>query len=213
MSEYVFDPNTGLLAPDWFTQDPKHAAFILARVTDVDVAVNLCRKTAVAVQAGGYLGLWPLRLAKHFSVVHTFEPLASNFACLQKNVEKVPGIIAYQSPLSKVDGEPVKFVVRKGWGSGIYGFARQEEDTTGCETHTARSIDSLQLPACDLIYLDIEGAELAALEGAKATIAKFKPVIALEVWEENRAKYRHHMNLLGYTMAKKSHADEFYTSR
>lgn len=211
MSEHVFDANTGLLAPDWFTQDPKHAAFILARVTDVDVAVDLCRKTAVAVQAGGYIGLWPLRLAKHFSVVHTFEPLRSNFECLKKNVEPVPGIIAYDAPLSKRDGATVRFIERKGWGSGIYGFARKEEDPTIGVDRTTRSIDGLSLPACDLIYLDIEGSELDALEGAKATIAQYRPVIALEVWEENRAKYRQYMSSIGYTFAKKSHADEFYT--
>jgi hypothetical protein len=42
------------------------------------------------------------------------------------------------------------------------------------------AIDDLYLTACDLIILDIEGSEPFALEGARATIDKFKPVIMVE---------------------------------
>lgn len=205
-----FDTNTGLCVPDWFAADPKHAAFILNRVTDVDVAARLCKKQAVAVQAGGYVGLWPLRLAKFFSVVHTFEPVRSNFECLTINTRRVPGIVPYESPLTAVDGEKVAFAVRKGWGSGLYGRAREPDDPNTMVEFTSRSIDSLHLPTCDLIYLDIEGAELLALKGAEETIKKFRPVIALEVWEENRTAYRVAMQDYGYAFASKSHADEFY---
>lgn len=42
------------------------------------------------------------------------------------------------------------------------------------------SIDSLNLPRCDFIKLDIEGMELAALEGARETISKFRPILLIE---------------------------------
>jgi hypothetical protein len=54
------------------------------------------------------------------------------------------------------------------------------------------TLDSLDLPALDLLDLDIEGAEPYALEGAKETIAKYKPVIVIEqwrAWDERKHAY------------------------
>ncbi|MBD1920405.1 FkbM family methyltransferase [Microcoleus sp. FACHB-831] len=45
-------------------------------------------------------------------------------------------------------------------------------------------IKSHQIPKVDVIKLDIEGAELAALRGAKETITRFRPIILIEVNEE-----------------------------
>ncbi len=42
------------------------------------------------------------------------------------------------------------------------------------------TIDSLKLPYCGLIKLDIEGAEMDALLGALDTIRRCKPVIVIE---------------------------------
>ncbi len=45
---------------------------------------------------------------------------------------------------------------------------------------TTMSIDHLCLEQCDFIKLNIEGAELKALEGGVRTIEKFKPVMFIE---------------------------------
>lgn len=42
------------------------------------------------------------------------------------------------------------------------------------------TIDSLNLPRCDLLHLDVEEFEPNVLQGAEKTIAKYKPVIILE---------------------------------
>jgi FkbM family methyltransferase len=44
------------------------------------------------------------------------------------------------------------------------------------------TIDSLALPRCDFIKLDIEGMEPLALEGAQKTILQHKPIIFAECW-------------------------------
>lgn len=41
-------------------------------------------------------------------------------------------------------------------------------------------IDSLDLPKCDFIKMDIEGMEMEALEGAGSTIAEHKPMMLIE---------------------------------
>ena len=41
-------------------------------------------------------------------------------------------------------------------------------------------LDDFELPACDLIKLDIEGAEVMALHGAMRTIDRHQPVVVIE---------------------------------
>ncbi len=43
------------------------------------------------------------------------------------------------------------------------------------------TIDALDLPVCDLIYLDLEGYELFALRGAADTLERCRPVVAVEI--------------------------------
>jgi hypothetical protein len=40
-----------------------------------------------------------------------------------------------------------------------------------------------ELPRCDVIKMDIEGAELRALSGAAQVLARFRPVLVLEVYD------------------------------
>src|SRR5690606_19767152 len=54
---------------------------MLNRVTDVDKAVKYCKSHGVAVQAGGFIGMWPARLARWFVEVYTFEPIPHLCEC------------------------------------------------------------------------------------------------------------------------------------
>ena len=42
------------------------------------------------------------------------------------------------------------------------------------------TIDSLELPRCNLLKADVEGMELSVIRGAAQTIAKFRPVLYVE---------------------------------
>lgn len=168
------------------------------------------RKTSVAVQAGGYIGMWPLRLAKTFSLVHTFEPLESNFDCLLTNCGGMPGVVIHNDLLGARDGEEITFAVRKGWGSRI---STNDPNSDGYEVRKTRTIDSLELPCCDAIFLDIEGAELMALEGAKETIKQFRPVITLEAWDPHVEQYQKFMDKLDYDFITKVHMDMIFRPR
>lgn len=52
-------------------------------------------------------------------------------------------------------------------------------DKGGIPTPEIR-IDSIGLPRCDFIKIDVEGSELEVLHGAQETIAKYRPVIQAE---------------------------------
>jgi hypothetical protein len=42
------------------------------------------------------------------------------------------------------------------------------------------TLDQFELPVCDLIMFDMEGAEAAAIAGARATIKRCRPVLFIE---------------------------------
>lgn len=198
---------TGLFTPESF-QDPKHDAYLLKRVTDIDVALRYVRKTAVAVQAGGYVGLWPLRLAKTFSIVHTFEPSDDNLDCLLANCGQTPGIVIHSDVLGAIEGAEVPFEVHPGATSRI-----TDESNVIADKRKTYTIDALNLPCCDAIFLDVEGAELLAVEGAARTIQQFKPVITLEGWDTNVQHYKEVMDKLGYEFVSKVHMDMIFRPR
>src|SRR5262249_22457908 len=50
----------------------------------------------------------------------------------------------------------------------------------GGEPVAVVSIDSLQLPACQFVKIDVEGHEQAVIAGAAATITRFQPVLYVE---------------------------------
>ncbi len=131
----------------------------------------LVAEKRVCVQAGGNVGVYPLALSKVFDEVITFEPDEDNFECLHKNVAHDEARVYFGA----LGAEP-------GW------CAVQRIDTDNCGSHKTlpgtvvpvQTIDSLNLDQCDLIWLDIEGAEADAIKGALATIEKFSPIIVLE---------------------------------
>lgn len=51
------------------------------------------------------------------------------------------------------------------------------------------ALDSLELIECDFIKIDVEGMEIDVLAGAKETIKRCKPVIAIEVQENKNAAF------------------------
>ena len=145
---------------------------------DAELALQHCRQRRTAVQAGGHIGTWPVYLAARFERVFTFEPEGENFAALVanladrgiENVFPARGVLGrkarpHQLRLStKSTGQH-----RIGKGVRVPGF----------------TIDGLGLDQLDAIFLDVEGFEVPALQGALRTIERCQPVIMAE--ENKRA--------------------------
>lgn len=185
-----------------------------------DMQVNLEAALArtpgrsLAVQAGANLGLFPKRLAEEFDVVHTFEPDPELYAITRHNAPE-SNIIAHMAALGCVR-EPVRMNCARRDDSG----RPVHEGLTyiaGAGDVPQLLLDDLQLPACDIIYLDIEGYELNALIGAERTITQFRPVIAVEL-NGNLNHYGHTADQLrawlrerGYRCAVRLNSDEIFT--
>lgn len=151
---------------------------------DIDAAVEIilphlnARRTCI--QAGGNIGFWPIRLSQLFAQVITFEAEPINFECLENNLRGLDNIIPIHAALSNQPGKTVRMILDDKGNTGAY-YAVPNGDIPTI------TIDELRLEDVDLIYLDIEGAEYAALLGAKHTICKSWPIIGVETkWHGRR---------------------------
>ena len=146
---------------------------------DVDPAIEAIlpqlKDNRTCIQAGGFVGIWPTRLAQFFDRVITFEPDPINYDCLIENISGINNIETYQTALGCDNKKRVRMEVPKSLrGNCAAGQVLPDGDIeTTC-------IDDIGLADVDLIYLDIEGSEYDALTGAAQTINKSRPVIGME---------------------------------
>ena len=161
------------------------------------------KKQDVIITGGSSCGMHIRFYAKQFKHVIAFEPDPLSFYCMCLN-----------APYENV----VKLNAALGRGHGMIGIVRNPKNVgsnivTQPNEHyiPMMAIDSLNVHDCDLLQLDVEGYEMHVLEGAKNTIAKFKPVVICERFSNlDQQKF---MDDLGYEMKDSSFMDTIYVPR
>jgi FkbM family methyltransferase len=127
----------------------------------------------VAIDGGAHCGSFAVHMAEHFDYVHVFEPCAESFENLTHNCQPLPNVICHNQAL-----------MDKACMVEVYAPGRQtltaRQVKYGGNT-PAIAIDDMHLMACDLLKLDLEGAEHLALLGAKKTIKKYHPFLLVEM--------------------------------
>lgn len=182
-------------------------------LANLDFALGLVRGHDVAVQAGGNLGIFPKRLAEIFKKVYTFEPDPILFSHLRHNAPE-KNIVAAQVAIG-CSHEPVSLECHR---RDLSGKPNHEGLThvSGSGDIPQVMIDDLELKACDIIYLDIEGFEFNALRGAVKTIAKYRPVLGVEInsniayYSSDKREIRSWIENLGYKKVARVPGDDIY---
>jgi FkbM family methyltransferase len=136
----------------------------------------------VFIDCGGYDGDTALdlvaRTGGRFSRLYVFEPDPGNYARLEEALTSVPPRIRRRivTQAIAVGREPGRVTMHlSGAASSIAGG---EGVSIGCEP-----LDRLlEASVPTFIKMDIEGAEMDALEGAKKTIATHQPVLAVSAY-------------------------------
>ena len=141
----------------------------------------------IIVDCGGCWGDTTIEFSNKTGVngkVYVFEFVPYNLNILRKNLALNPHFTAnteiIENPCWDLDDIPV-YIVDEGPGSRV--LFHKIPGAIKTQTKTIDSvIDEKNICKVDFIKMDIEGAELNALKGAKNTISKFKPKLAISIY-------------------------------
>ena len=138
-------------------------------------ALELVPGRELAIDGGANVGAWSRVMARHFPAVHSFEPGPEVYACLARNISDwgIADIVTAHAQGISDRHEFVSIGTKEG-ARTVTGRI------TGKGNIECVTIDSLTLPACSFLKLDLEGYEAQALTGARDTIRKYRPWIMIE---------------------------------
>lgn len=195
LKEYLTDSGDFDLFGNSFT-GPNYAALLeLIRevvLSDQYHAKQSIKKDSIVVDAGANIGVFSVFAATLASegLVFAFEPTASTFSFLKKNTEKYQNVTCFEVGLGETRAE--RNILNKGAGSGDNvmqdsPFLNHSKYHNGIFEKTEITtidffVSEKKIPRVDFIKIDTEGYEAKILAGAKETIKKFKPVIAMSAY-------------------------------
>lgn len=166
----------GWLCPDLLSGPGNY----LGRCAHLEVALERLKHRRVAIQAGGHIGTVPDYLAARFQRVYTFEPDPENHAALVANMHaRHPQTVWTARGVLGQKRRPVALRT----STRSTGQHRVQPGEAGA-IPTYR-IDDLALDQVDGIFLDVEGFEIPALQGAAETLKRCRPIVMAE--ENKRA--------------------------
>lgn len=160
--------------PEWMA---KNGEIVSGRGTyqmkKIRASLETCARRRTAIDVGAHVGFWSIHLAAHFKMLHAFEPMAQFRECFLRNVTS-KNVILY----------PVALGDRR----GNVQMAYSPSDSGG--THVANHVleggiqlnplDEYDFADVDFIKIDCEGYEHYVIEGARETIARWKPTVIVE---------------------------------
>jgi FkbM family methyltransferase len=164
--------------------DPR-LPLVLGEIAGSDSQTALLRMLRAGdtfLDVGANHGIFALKAAKRVMPrgrVFAFEPQPRLAELIRRSSASLgPRFTVHQLALSDREGEQELHVPREGSGAA----SLFEEDGTALPVQTARLDVVLQhdLPGQVVIKLDVEGSELPFLEGAVATIRRYRPTIMFE---------------------------------
>jgi FkbM family methyltransferase len=143
----------------------------------MDIAAAEAR---VVYDIGANWGAYTLRFAgnpEFHGEIHSFEPAprtAAGLAAIVARSGLADRITVRDIAISDRDGETGFVIGRHSVLARI--------DPSGSARVATRRLDTLDLPAPDLVKIDVEGHEAAVLRGGAALIDRARPIITLESW-------------------------------
>ena len=151
----------------------------------------------VFVDIGANYGFMTTAMAHFYQRVHAFEVIPKTFDCLQKNTKGYKNIVLHDCGLG--NKEDTMYAKRRKKTAGHSQIINDPEQLQMYLNGThpkknmvelveipVKTLDSFNFHRIDLIKIDVEGFEEFVLEGAKETLKRCKPVIALEITRENK---------------------------
>ncbi len=173
-----------------------HAGALASGNLEVEVQEALVRRLGpgdVVYDIGANLGFFSLiaaRLVGPEGRVFAFEPAPENVEAIRSNAElnRIDNVVVIPCAVSSRAGTArLQIVDDQSW-SRLEEFGEHPDTERVLEVETV-AIDDLvesgELPPPALVKIDVEGAELAVLDGMRATIERHRPAIVCELHDTN----------------------------
>lgn len=159
------------------------------------------QRRRVAVDVGANNGVTTCIMAGLFDQVHAFEAnprLAEELKAGAPANVQVHGLAVSSQAGEAVLTVPVSAgVTLEGWGSMEAPLLAQFEQLNQIRVETC-TLDSFGLAEVDLLKIDVEGHEMAVLEGARKTIGSCLPWLIIEALDEQQDRVREFVLRFGY---------------
>jgi FkbM family methyltransferase len=171
---------------------------------ETDLFRQIIRPGATIVEAGANIGTHTIvlaRLAGEGGFVHAIEPQRLVFQTLCANValSSLANVRCHQAAAGERAGTivvpPLDFNRPNNFG-GLSLGSHEQGDRVPVIT-----VDSLALPRCEFLKVDVEGMELAVIRGAAETIRRCRPILYVENDRADRSPALiEAIQALGYTL-------------
>jgi FkbM family methyltransferase len=137
------------------------------------------------VEAGANIGAHTLLLSKQVGPrgkVYAFEPQRIMFQTLCANLalSSIANVFARCAALGDAPGTVKVPALDYNIENNFGGLPLDTYPATDGESVPVITIDSLELPQCQFLKVDVEGMELSVLKGARQTIERHRPILYVE---------------------------------
>lgn len=169
-------------------------------------------KNRICIDVGGHIGTTALPYSRLFEHVYAYEPTSRNYRFLEENVRNngASNITCINKGIYSEDCRGS--ILLHGSNSGCYYFSKQDNGSIECTT-----LDKGMYTRVDFLKIDVEGAELFALQGALQTIRTWKPLIHLEInglsernYGISESKIFEMMKSLGYLVFERPDPNNYF---
>ena len=146
---------------------------------EVSLLSQLIDNNSIVVDIGANIGALSIPLAQKAKAVFCFEPHPFNYNILCANIalSNLKNIEAYKVGIgSSTRTMRIQDIELFKHNNGAHNLLDDDES----DTNSSRTLITNQIPACNLIKIDVEGMELDVLKGITATINECQPFLFVE---------------------------------
>ena len=161
-----------------------------------DLLKKIVKPSDVFIDIGANIGYFSLLVAHRLpsAEVISFEPVVDLYKKMNDNItlNDIKNIITIHAAVGEIDEERELFVSAPD-NSGMSSFRQPENYSGSKEKVKVVAIDEWfkgsGLSKIDILKLDIEGSELAALRGMKKVLQNFRPLLIVEINPETLSMF------------------------
>ena len=155
---------------------------------------DFIKKDSVVIDAGANIGIFSAMAAKLYQqgMIYSFEPGRIAFKALKKNMSFYENVALYNSGLGEISGN-ARFMTGNNTAANSVLDYEEGIDFATIENVKIDNIDNFveanNLKRVDFVKIDTEGYEEKVIKGAKETIKKFSPVMAVSAYHKPEDKH------------------------